>query len=77
MDTWFIVWIIIYCYLYFILFLKKLAREIPFKLIPLSFEYVSIIKKKKSFSYFLVSQDYPEISCTSPVLVLCRYLSKE
>lgn len=43
MDTWFIVWIIIYCYLYFILFLKKLAREIPFKLIPLSFEYVSII----------------------------------
>lgn len=76
MDIWFIVWIIIYCYLYFILFLKKLAAEIPFKLTPLSFEYVSIIKKK-SFSYFLLSQDYPEISCTPPVLVLYCYLSKE
>lgn len=76
MDTWFIVWILIYCYLYFILFLKNLATEIPFKLTPLSFEYVSIIKKIY-FSYFLVSQDYPEISCTSPVLVLYCSLSKE
>ena len=43
MDTLFIVWVLIYCYLYFILFLKSLATEIPFKLTPLSFEYVSLI----------------------------------